>query len=180
MDTNTPTSPSIPYRIFDIEIAKSIEETPGGWDGARKGLSGFSVACLYDSESNHTWVYGPNDVEQLVRDLEGPQVVISFNGIGFDVPALEGLVGRKLDIREHLDLLNVLVQTTGNRKGLKLENIAQATLGRGKTGSGAMAPKMYQDGLMGRVEGVQRIVELLRYCALDVILVRDLCAARMV
>lgn len=170
----SPTSPSIPFRVFDIEIAKSIEDTPGGWDGARKGLSGFACATMYDSETNHMWLYGPQDLEQLANDLEDPAVMISFNGIGFDVPVIEGILKRKLDIRSHFDLLDVLITSTGQRKGLKLDNIAQRTLGKGKSGSGAFAPVMYQAGLKGAEDGVQNIVNLLRYCALDVIILRDL------
>src|SRR5467141_43131 len=99
LSTHPRPSTSIPFRIFDIEIAKSIEETPGGWDGARKGEAGFSCACIYDSETNHTWLYGPLDVDALGEALEEPYVIISYNGLGFDVPALEGLMQRKLGIR---------------------------------------------------------------------------------
>lgn len=166
-------STPIRFRVFDIEIAKTVEEV-GGWDAARSGKAGFSCATMFDSEVNHTWVFGPKDLDALVEALEEPCVVISYNGLGFDVPAIEGMIGRKLNIATHFDLLDVLVTTVGNRKGLTLDNVAQRTLGRGKTGSGAMAPLMYKDGLMGGEEGVQQIVNLLRYCAMDVIVLRDL------
>lgn len=169
-----PSPVAVPFRIFDIEIARSVEDTPGGWGAAREGKCGFGCACVYDSESNHTWVYGPQDQEMLAQDLE-QGLVISFNGCGFDVPAIEGGIGRKLNIATHFDLLDSCMQANnGQRKGLKLEQIAQRTLGRGKSGDGAQAPIMFQRGLKGTENGVQDIVKLLRYCAMDVIIVRDL------
>jgi len=165
---------SVPYRIFDIEIAKTIEETPGGWDGARKGLAGLSCAVVYDSETKQTWLYGPQDVEGLASALEAPVVAISYNGIGFDVPAIEGMIGRKLDVRTHFDLLDALVTAVGSRRGLTLENVSRHTLGRGKSGSGAMAPEMYKTALKGGEEGAETMVKLLQYCGMDCILVRDL------
>ena len=165
---------SFNYRVFDIEIQKTIEQTPGGWEGARKGLSGFACGCIYDSESNQTWLFGPQEQEQFAEALEAPVVAVSFNGITFDVPALEGGLGRKLEIRQHLDLLDLMVSTVGSRKGLSLENLCQKTLGRGKTGDGALAPVMYQEALKGAESGVQTMTRLLNYCAMDVILTRDL------
>lgn len=176
MDKNTNPSPAtndVHFRVFDIEIAKSVEEV-GGWDAARKGLAGLSCAALYDSETNQTKLYGPQDVERLGEALEGPFVIVSYNGIGFDVPAVEGMLKRKLDIRCHLDLLDLLVQTTGARKGLTLENVARHTLGRGKSGSGKFAPDMYKTACRGGEQGVQEAVNLLAYCSLDVTLTRDL------
>lgn len=170
----TPHQTPIPLRVFDIEIAKTIDETPGGWAGARAGLSGFACGCIYDSETNHTYLFGPQEQEQFAEWLEFAGVAVSFNGIGFDVPALEGGLKRKLEIRQHLDILDLLIQTTGSRKGLKLDTLVQKSLGRGKSGEGAMAPIQYQKACRGGEEGCQHMTSLLSYCAMDVVLTRDL------
>ena len=167
------------YRVFDIEIAKTIEQTEGGWTGAREGKSGHSCTAVYDSEEDSTRLFGPNQVEALADYLEGPHVIVSFNGIGFDQPAIEGMLGRKLQIREHCDLLQILRQTTGSWKGLKLDDLAHATLGRRKSDHGAHAPVIYQEALALMAAGqyeeaLARFVNLLNYCSLDVILTRDL------
>lgn len=169
----------VPYRVFDIEIAKTIDETEGGWEGARKGLSGHSCTAVYDSEEDSIRLFGPDQVAALADYLEGPHVIVSFNGIGFDQPAIEGMLGRNLEIREHCDLLAILRQATGSWKGLKLDDLAQATLGRRKSDHGAHAPIVYQEALKLIAEGrseeaLSRYVSLLNYCTLDVLLTRDL------
>lgn len=169
----------LPYRVFDIEIAKTIDETPGKWDGARKGLSGHSCTVVYDSEEDRTIIYGPDQVAELAEILEGPVVIVSFNGLGFDQPAIEGMLGRKLDIRTHCDILDLLRQATGSWKGLKLNDLAHLTLGRQKTDHGAHAPIVYQEAIAlarrGQFEeAFSKYAGLLNYCGVDVTLTRDL------
>lgn len=164
---------TVPYRVFDIEIQKTVEEV-GGWGAAREGKAGFACGVIYDSEDDCCWLYGPRDQEAFAAALEAPVVIVSYNGLNFDIPAIEGGLNRKLNTRSHFDILDVLVAQVGGRKGLSLENVAQHTLGRGKSGSGALAPVMYQLACAGGEHGAQEMTKLLNYCALDVILTRNL------
>jgi DEAD/DEAH box helicase domain-containing protein len=85
-------------------------------------------------------------------------VVIGFNHIGFDYEVLMGY--SIFDFRDQirsLDLLVELEKKLGHR--LKLDAVASATLGCGKTGDGLDAIRWWQQG---------KIVEIAKYCAYDV------------
>lgn len=175
-DLPTVDAPPIHYAAFDIETRLGADEVKGGWDGMRLGLGDFACGAIYDSEQDWTFLYGPEDLDAFAAHLESAATLVSYNGIGFDVPAIEGTLRRplKLEPANHLDLLAVLVQAAGNRKGLTLENVSRHTLGRGKIGHGAHAPQLYREALQGGIAGLTTTTRLLTYCAHDVRLTRDL------
>lgn len=163
--------PPVHYVVFDIE-------THGGQKGPNRDhfvrTSKHVCTSTYDSETNWVYNYGPDQVGLLVDLLESAPVVVSFNGKGYDVPVLENLLGRKLALRQHVDLFEMIVQSTGELRGYGLESVCQRTLGRGKMGKGVMAAKLYEAGLRGGDEGVAATFELIGYCGGDVRLTRDL------
>jgi DEAD/DEAH box helicase domain-containing protein len=65
--------------------------------------------------------------------------------------------------RKSTDMLALLSKRLGFR--VKLDSVAQATLGRGKTGSGTDSVKWWRDG------DRQKVVE---YCKMDVEITRDI------
>src|SRR5262249_19270957 len=97
------------FVVLDIETQRGPDELPTGWDGMRNGEGGLSAACLYDSETNWCYYYSPLDGRKLADDLEASGVVVTYNGKGFDIPAIEGHIGRKIKIDTHIDLLDMLV-----------------------------------------------------------------------
>jgi DEAD/DEAH box helicase domain-containing protein len=97
--------------------------------------------------------------------LEASDVVLSFNGVGFDIPVLEGVSGVPLKIKEHLDLLQLIWEAVGKESGYKLTECAARTLGIQKNGDGLLAPQLAEDN---------KWAELLDYCLHDVHLTRNL------
>jgi hypothetical protein len=82
---------------------------------------------------------------------------------------MENHLRRHIGLNEHLDIF-ALVKSGLDRvgksfKGHGLDALANATIGRGKTGSGSRAPELARIG---------RWAELTNYCLEDVLLTRDL------
>jgi Predicted 3'-5' exonuclease related to the exonuclease domain of PolB len=85
-------------------------------------------------------------------------LVVGFNVVNFDYQVLMGYT--ILDLPHQLRTLDLLVEVE-NAGGVKprLDNIAQATLGIGKSGDGIDAIKWWRE---------KRMLEIARYCCFDV------------
>jgi DEAD/DEAH box helicase domain-containing protein len=160
--------------VVDVEIQKTIEETPGGWDATDK--LGVAVACLYEFRGDRMRIFGPEDVDALKDRLLSADRISGFNIYRFDFPVIWGLPGRERVVLlkdKTNDLLMRIWQALGLEedkfsdlhKGWGLDVVVKGTLGKGKIGYGGDAPKWYQAGQWGRVAN---------YCADDVALERDL------
>lgn len=160
--------------VVDVEIQKTIEETPGGWDATDQ--LGVAVACVWEYRTARMRVYGPDDVPALRDRLLKADRVSGFNIWKFDFPVIFGLPGRERveQMRSKTDdMLRRIWKALGlnpdsfggSHKGWGLDAVAGSTLNAGKIGNGADAPKWYQAGQIQRVAN---------YCADDVALERDL------
>lgn len=150
---------------FDLEIERPCDGTPEGWAAARKGELGVSVVAVWDSEFGRPFLYGPQDLQRCVNHLNSADKLVGFNSSEFDAPILESLSGVELEA-DHYDILAHVWSALGTRKkGWKLNDIAQRTIGVGKDGRGAAAPILYAQG---------RYMELASYCIGDVWLTREL------
>lgn len=162
--------------VVDVEIQKTIEETPGGWDSTDK--LGVACACVYEFKTDRMRIYGPEDVEALKERLLKADRISGYNIYRFDFPVIWGLParGRVLELKEKTnDLLmriwNAIgleedaIDFTELHKGWSLDIVTKGTFGVGKIGYGGDAPKWFQSGQWGRVAN---------YCADDVALERDL------
>ena len=162
--------------VVDVEIQKTIEETPGGWDSTH--LLGVAVACVWEYRTGRMRVYGPDDVPALRDRLLSADRVTGFNIWKFDFPVIFGLPGseRVEQLRPKTD---DLLRRIWKAQGLNpdafnklthgqwgLDAVAGSTLSAGKIGNGADAPRWFQGGLIQKVAN---------YCADDVALERDLC-----
>lgn len=160
--------------VVDVEIQKTIEETPGGWDSTH--LLGVSCAVLYEYQEDRFRVYGPEDVQALQERLLRADRITGFNIWKFDFPVIWALPGRErvTVLKEKTnDLLIRIWKSLGLNedefsnlhKGWGLDAVAKGTLGTGKSGYGGDAPKWFQAGRWAR---------LVDYCIDDVRLERNL------
>lgn len=160
--------------VVDVEIQRTIEETPGGWDATDK--LGVAVACVWEYKTSRMRVYGPEDVSALRKRLLSADRVSGYNIWRFDFPVIWGLprgefvggmVNKTDDLLRRIWLALGLDPDafTNAHKGWGLDAVASSTLGAGKVGYGGDAPRWYQAGQ------VQKVVN---YCADDVALERDL------
>ncbi len=176
---STPGGP-MDHVVVDVEIEKTIEETPGGWDATDK--LGVAVACVWEYRTARMRVYGPKDAEELRQRLLKADRISGYNIFNFDFPVIWGITKEnwRLDkLHKPLlapktdDLLRRIWQSLGLNPdvftkahgGWKLDDVAGATLGHRKIGFGGDAPKWYQAGLIQKVAN---------YCADDVAIERDL------
>ena len=174
--------------VVDVEIQKTIEETPGGWDATDK--LGVAVACVWEYQTQRMRVYGPDDVSVLQSRLLKADRISGYNIWNFDFPVIWGVNkptwrtdNGAIGIEQHThglkaklkpkcnDILRRIWQAlgldpeNGGVKGTRLEDIALATIGVSKIGNGADAPVWYQAG---------QIQKVCNYCADDVAIERDL------
>lgn len=142
---------------FDLETQKYAEDV-GGWNNARDMR--MSIGVTYSEGDGLYRVYEESDVQALIDHLTLAQIVIGYNIDSFDLEVLKGY-GTVTNIRT-FDLLRDIERLLGFRTSL--ENIAQATLGRGKVATGADAVQWFRAGEM---------FKLVEYCHQDVTITRD-------
>jgi hypothetical protein len=169
--------------VVDVEIQKTIEETPGGWDATDK--LGVAVACVWEYTRQRMRVYGPEDVGALRERLLKADRISGFNIFNFDFPVIwevdkqtwikEASFTLKQQLRPKTDdMLRRIWQALGlnpdrfdktTHGGWGLDAVAGPTLSSRKIGYGGDAPKWYQQELIQKVAN---------YCADDVAIERDL------
>lgn len=161
--------------VFDLETRLHAEQLDKnkeiGWLRLCAGDGGISALCIYDFTEQWLFLYDEHSIREVAAHLEKADVVVGFRSAHFDVPVVEGLLGRKLRLCEHIDLYALIARTNascgriGTTGDCTLDAICRRTLGRGKSGSGAHAPDLYSQ---------RRFGELFNYCGQDVRLTRDL------
>lgn len=148
------------YVAFDLEIMEEVDSVNRTWDDARNGRCGVSVLCLYDSDIDQYLFFDPSNLADGLQYLRHADLIVGFNSREFDVPCLEGAVGESLGFVPHCDMLQEIWGALGKRrKGFKLADICERTLGISKSSSGDLAPVLYSTG---------RFAELHTYCLRDV------------
>ena len=143
------------FVYFDLETQKSANDV-GGW--SHKDQMGMSVGVTYSTALGEYRIFGENQVEELIDQLLKADLVIGFNHIDFDYKVLMGY--SILDLAEQcqsLDLMLDLETHLGHRP--KLDAVASASLGMGKTAVGTDAIKWWREG---------KIMKIAEYCCFDV------------
>lgn len=144
---------------FDIEsISDSVVR--GHIDVHEQELT---VVAIHDSETGEYTSYSKEELSSLWPILERADMLIGFNSDSFDIPLLNRYYPGDLKHLHSLDLLVEVQKVLGRR--IRLQSLAEATLGRGKSGDGLKA------GVWWR-EGKQDLVR--KYCIEDVRLTREL------
>lgn len=144
---------------FDIEsISDSIVR--GHIDVEEQELT---VVAIHDSETGEYSSYFREELPKLWPILERADMLIGFNSDTFDIPLLNRYYPGDLTHIRSLDILAEVAKVLGRR--VRLESLAQATLGRGKTGHGLEAGVWWKEGKKDKVAA---------YCIEDVRLTREL------
>jgi DEAD/DEAH box helicase domain-containing protein len=138
--------------VLDIETQNIFER--GNRDASKLRIS---FVGIFDYATNEYLGFFENDLPKLWQTLEHCDRLIGYNIKGFDIPVMNAHYAGDLSKLLQLDLMEEITKTTGFR--LKLDDVAQATLGMGKSGSGLDAVKYYQEG---------RLDLLKEYCLQDV------------
>ena len=144
--------------VFDIETRNLFQDV-GSNDPSALDIS---VVCIYDYETDTYKSFLQEDLGSLWPILENADMLITYNGDHFDIPLLGKYYPGDLTKIKSLDLLKEVKKSLGFR--LKLDSIAQATLGTGKSGHGLEAVTWWKNG---------EIDKLIKYCTDDVKVTKD-------
>lgn len=144
-------------------ITLDIETTAGGVGGAfDPSQMHLTVACIHDTETDLYTSYTKEQLPQLWPILERADLLIGYNSDHFDIPILNRYYTGDLTKIKSLDLLAEIKNVLGRR--LKLDSVAQATLGKGKSGNGLDAIKWWEAGEYEKV---------IKYCIEDVKITKE-------
>lgn len=121
------------------------------------------VVAIHDSETGEYTSYFKEELPKLWPILERADMLIGFNSDTFDVPLLNRYYPGDLTHVRSLDLLSEVQKVLGRR--IRLQALAEATLGKGKKGDGLLAGVWWREGKKAKVA---------EYCIEDVRLTREL------
>ena len=145
--------------IFDIETSNLFSDV-GVNDPAALTIS---VVGIYDSETDAYSSFLEPELKKLWPIIEKADVLIGYNSDHFDIPLLDKYYPGDLTKIKSLDLMKEVQNVLGRR--IKLDTLAEATLGKNKIGHGLDAIKWWRAGEVDKVRS---------YCLEDVKITREL------
>lgn len=146
--------------VLDLETQRDFNEV----EGRKPELLGISVVGVYSYQENRYDAYLEADLSTtLAPRLQAAELLIGFNIRRFDLPVLQPYLPYPIAPLPVLDIMEEVVKNLGHR--VSLESLAQATLGRGKSGHGLEALRWFKEG---------RFDLITTYCLDDVKLTKEL------
>jgi DEAD/DEAH box helicase domain-containing protein len=141
------------YIVFDLETQNLFQEV-GSNDPADLDIS---VASLYDSETDTYTTVTVDDIDTLWPIIEKADALVGYNSNHFDIPLLNKYYPGDLSTIKSIDLLEDIKHSLGRR--LRLDSVAQATIGAKKSADGLQAVRWWREG---------KVKEVMKYCEQDV------------
>ncbi len=152
IEPQTPES-DINYIIFDIETKNTFDQV-----GSRDVLAlDISLLVIWNSKTEEYTSYLETELDDLWPIIEQTDMLIGYNSDHFDIPLLNKYYPGDLTAIKSLDLMAEIQKVLGRR--LRLDDVAAATLGTKKSGSGLDAIRWWQSG---------EIEKIRKYCEKDV------------
>ncbi len=169
--------------IYDCEIIKCIPDRDGfrnpnyqycdGWhDHSNMGISLIGAWLSWD---NSIRIYTQDTFDKFQQAVNQADLIVGFNSLKFD-DALCRANG--IEIKTDYDLLCEVWAAAGlpreytkgiTRAGYNLNQLGIANLGKGKSGSGALAPELWQD---------KKQWEVVRYLTDDILITKAIYQRR--
>jgi len=144
---------------FDIETANVFSEV-GSSDPAALDIS---LLAIHDSRTNEFDSFLVEDLPRLWKILEETDILVGYNSDHFDIPLLNKYYPGDLSRIKSLDLLKEIHKTLGRR--IKLDSVAEGTLGENKSAHGLQAVQWWREG---------KIEQVRDYCIQDVAVTRKI------
>ncbi len=140
--------------VLDLETQKSFDDVGGR---GKNHLLKVSVCGIYDYSRDIYEIYEEHELPRLAPLLQSADQIIGFNIKQFDFEVLQPYLNFSLQQIPAYDILEEIEKVVGHK--IRLEAVAQATLGTGKSGNGLEALLYYKNGKMEQLK---------RYCLDDV------------
>ncbi|QQR65017.1 ribonuclease H-like domain-containing protein [Candidatus Kaiserbacteria bacterium] len=147
------------YVVFDLETQNTFADVESN---DPKDLS-ISVGCAYDSLTNEYTTVAIDELQKLWPIIEKADVLVGYNSDHFDIPLLNKYYPGDLTKMKSIDIMSSIRESLGRR--LKLDSVAQATVGTKKAGNGLMAIKWWREG---------DIASIKKYCKQDVKVTKEI------
>jgi DEAD/DEAH box helicase domain-containing protein len=141
------------YIIFDLETQNTFQDV-GSTDSTALDIS---VGTFYDSETNKYLTVTVDELQSVWPLLEKADALVGYNSNHFDIPLLNKYYPGDLAQIKSIDLLEEIRKSLGRR--LRLDSVAEATVGAKKSGHGLQAVRWWREG---------KIDEIKKYCEQDV------------
>jgi hypothetical protein len=141
------------YIIFDLET-QNIFSDIGSNNPADLDIS---VGTFYDSLTNKYHTVTIDELSSVWPIIEQADALVGYNTNHFDIPLLNKYYPGDLTHIKSIDLLESIRQSLGRR--LRLDSVAEATVGAKKTAHGLIAVRWWREG---------KIDEIKKYCEQDV------------
>ena len=122
----------------------------------------LTVIGIHDSETDTYRAFTKEELPGLWPILERADLLVGYNSDHFDIPILNKYYPGDLTKIRSLDLLAEIRSVLGRR--LKLDSVAKATLGKGKSGDGLDAVRWWEEGQYEKVK---------KYCLDDVRITKE-------
>ncbi len=146
--------------VFDLETQNDPRDV-GGWD--KHHLLKVSVLSVYSYPLDKYFCFEEDQMYRVGEMFQEADLIIGYNIKHFDYQVLQPYLNFDVTTLPTLDIMEVVADIVGHR--LRLDNLAQSTLGVGKNGDGLEALRLYKQG---------RMDELKKYCTNDVKITKDL------
>lgn len=141
------------YIVFDLET-QNIFQDVGSNDPTALDIS---VATVYDSGTDTYTTVTIDELSTLWPIIEHADALVGYNSNHFDIPLLNKYYPGDLTHIKSIDLLESIRASLGRR--LRLDSVAQATVGAKKSADGLQAVRWWREG---------KIKEIMKYCEQDV------------
>ncbi len=136
---------------FDIETVGDFRS-----NGDFSNLE-ITVVGTHDSETGEYKGFFQEDFPQMWKLFESADILVGYNSDHFDIPILNKYYAGDLTKIKSVDLLKEVRNVLGRR--LKLQSVAEGTLGHGKSADGLIAMEWWAQGKKD---------EVMKYCIEDV------------
>lgn len=141
------------YIVFDLET-QNIFQDVGSNDATALDIS---VATVYDSIDDKYTTVTIDELSTLWPIIEKADALVGYNSNHFDIPLLNKYYPGDLTHIKSIDLLESIRESLGRR--LRLDSVAQATIGAKKSADGLQAVRWWREG---------EITKIKKYCEQDV------------
>jgi len=147
------------YIVFDLETQNLFQEVNSS-DAAALDIS---VATVYDSYTEKYTTVTVDEIDQLWPIIEKADALVGYNSDHFDIPLLNKYYPGDLTQIKSIDLLVDIKASLGRR--LRLDSVAQATIGAKKSADGLQAVRWWREG---------NIADIKKYCEQDVKVTKEI------
>lgn len=141
------------YIVFDLETQNIFSEV-GSSDPTALDIS---VGTVYDSIEDKYTTVTIDEIDTLWPIIEKADALVGYNSNHFDIPLLNKYYPGDLTQIKSIDILEDIKKSLGRR--LRLDSVAQATIGAKKSADGLQAVRWWREG---------KVKEIMKYCEQDV------------